>query len=346
MRILKKRSLWFAMAVTGLFLWLFLRGTDFGEMNRALREANYVFLIPAILVYFVGVWFRAMRWRMLLKPIGATTTNSLFPVLVIGFMINNVLPGRLGMVARAYLAGEKGNLNKFSSAATIVMEGILDGLALLFILAAVAFFVPWNRWAEVLALSMALFFVLAFLFMAFLVFGEERRHSVFRPFRTHLPERWGRKLGGWLEFFIGGLAIMRTPGKLVPIFAVSLLVWLSETSTYYFVGHAFDLDLSYQSLLVVAAFASMTWILFFVTPGGVGAFDYVGKETLKLFAVSGTLAATYMTVLHVVLLLPVIVLGFIFLWWEHFTLTQVTRRAENKPEGQEPKADGGIQEGL
>jgi len=325
--LLRRCSFWLTFAVTGLFLWLFLRGTDFGEVGRELVEANYIFLVPAVLVYFVGVWFRALRWRLLLQPLGSTSANRLFPLMVIGFMINNILPMRMGMAARAYLGGEKAKVNKVASAATIVMEAILDGLALLFILAVVAAFVPWDNWAKVLVLVVAIFSVVALLLMAFLAFGEALSRRLFRPFKSRLPERWGKQLSAWLARFVEGLGILRSPGRMIPVFLVSLLAWLSETATYYFVSRAFSLGLSYYSLLVVAALASMAWALVFVSPGGLGAFDYIGKKALGLFAVSEGLATTYITVLHAVLLLPVILLGFIFLWWEHFSLAQVTHPA-------------------
>lgn len=323
--MLRRRGFWLTFAVTGLFLWLFLRDTHFGEVGRELANASYIYLVPAVAVYFVGVWFRALRWRLLLQPLGSTSTNSLFPVKVIGFMINDIIPGRVGMVAMAYLGGEKAKVSTVASAATIVMEAILDGLALLFILAVVAAFVPWDNWAKILVLVTAIFSVLALLLMAFLAFGESLSRRLFRPFKSWLPERWGKQLSTWLARFVEGLGILRSPSRLVPVFIVSLLAWLSETGTYYFVSRAFSLGLSYHSLLVVAALASMAWALVFVSPGGLGAFDYVGKKALGIFAVSEGLATTYITVLHAVLLLPVILLGFIFLWWEHFSLGQVTR---------------------
>ena len=110
--MLRRRSFWLTLAITGLFLWLFLRGTNFGEVGRELAQANYIFLAPAVLMYFVGIWFRALRWRLLLQPIGSTSANRLFPVMVIAYMINDIIPGRVGIVARAYMGGEKANVNK------------------------------------------------------------------------------------------------------------------------------------------------------------------------------------------------------------------------------------------
>src|SRR4030042_3489372 len=174
------------MAITGFFVWLLLQGTNFREVGRELAQANYIFLIPAILVYFVGVWFRAWRWHLLLQPIGTTSAYRLFPVMVIAYMINDIIPGRVGIVARAYMGGEKAKVNKMTSAATIVMEIILDGLTLLFLVAVVAPFVPWDNWAKILFIGIAAFSILALLLITFLAFGEELSRRLFRPFKRWL----------------------------------------------------------------------------------------------------------------------------------------------------------------
>lgn len=338
--MLRRRSFWLTLAITGLFVWLFLRGTNFGEVGRELAQASYIFLLPAILAYFVGIWFRAWRWRLLLQPIGTTSANRLFPVMVIAYMINDIIPGRVGIVARAYMGGQKANVNKVAIAATIVMEIILDGLALLFLVAVVAAFVPWDNWTKILVFVIAVFSVLALLFITFLAFGESLSRRIFRPFKRLLPDNWGKQLSTWLARFVEGLSILRSPGRLIPVFIVSLLAWLSETATYYFVSLAFNLGLSYYSLIVVTALASMAWALVFVSPGGLGAFDYVGKKALGIFAISEGLATTYITVLHAVLLVPVILLGFVCLWWENSSLSQVTRvTVEARPKTQSSEED-------
>ena len=338
--MLRRRSFWLTLAITGLFVWLFLRGTNFGEVGRELAQASYIFLVPAILAYFVGIWFRAWRWRLLLQPIGSTSANRLFPVMVISYMINDIIPGRVGIVARAYMGGQKANVNKVAIAATMVMEIILDGLALLFLVAVVAAFVPWDNWTKILVFVIAVFSVISLLVITFLAFGESLSRRIFRPFKRLLPASWGKQLSTWLARFVEGLSILRSPGRLIPVFIVSLLAWLSETATYYFVSLAFNLGLSYYSLIVVTALASMAWALVFVSPGGLGAFDFVGKKALGIFAVSEGLATTYVTVLHAVLLIPVILLGFVFLWWENSSLSQVTRVAvKASPKAQSAEED-------
>src|SRR5258708_3452288 len=76
---------WIGIAVSVVFLYLALRGQDFGLLWRALREASYVWLIPALLCYFVGVAIRAFSWHILLRSTKPIPTRRLWPVVVIGY---------------------------------------------------------------------------------------------------------------------------------------------------------------------------------------------------------------------------------------------------------------------
>ncbi|HEX2516490.1 MAG TPA: lysylphosphatidylglycerol synthase domain-containing protein, partial [Chloroflexota bacterium] len=57
------------LAISLLCLWLAFRGLELGEVWRALTEARYWLLLPALALYFGGVWVRAVRWGYLLRPV-------------------------------------------------------------------------------------------------------------------------------------------------------------------------------------------------------------------------------------------------------------------------------------
>ncbi len=93
---------WLGLAVSGLFLLLLLLRVDRQEIVSALSNANYLYVVPAIGLYFVAVYFRSIRWAYILSPIGQFPVSRLFPVVIIGYMANNLLPVRLGELVRSY----------------------------------------------------------------------------------------------------------------------------------------------------------------------------------------------------------------------------------------------------
>ena len=90
------------MGVSLAFLLLFFVIVDVGDMGQALAAAKYRFILPAIALYFVALFFRSLRWQFLLEPVSRIPVARLFPVVTVGYMANNLLPARLGEIARAY----------------------------------------------------------------------------------------------------------------------------------------------------------------------------------------------------------------------------------------------------
>ena len=88
------------MGVSVALLALFLLTIDVRRMADALADANYLWVIPAVALYLVSVVFRTLRWRVLLLHMKPVSVARLYPVVVVGYMANNILPVRLGEVVR------------------------------------------------------------------------------------------------------------------------------------------------------------------------------------------------------------------------------------------------------
>ncbi|MDH4135783.1 MAG: flippase-like domain-containing protein, partial [Anaerolineae bacterium] len=90
--MLKRWQFWLGVMISAVFLYLALRGLELDQAWLAMRTASYGWIIPGVVVYFFGVWARTWRWHYMLRPIKAVSLVRLFPVVVIGYMGNNVYP--------------------------------------------------------------------------------------------------------------------------------------------------------------------------------------------------------------------------------------------------------------
>src|SRR5512141_2871533 len=98
----KQKGFWLGLIISvGLLAFVFYQ-TDPGKIMNALRQAQYVYLLPALGLYFIGVGIRAVRWHFLLRSIKPIPTGSLFRAVVIGYAANDILPARMGELVRAY----------------------------------------------------------------------------------------------------------------------------------------------------------------------------------------------------------------------------------------------------
>src|SRR6516165_7003216 len=125
------RSRYLGFAVTIVFIGLLVWKTDVRELVTALAEANYVWIAPAIVATLTSYALRTGRWERIRRPIRSLPFRTLLPIVYIGFMANNLLPARMGEVVRAYALGRKTGLSKSMGLATILLERLCDGIALL-----------------------------------------------------------------------------------------------------------------------------------------------------------------------------------------------------------------------
>lgn len=298
-------------------------------MWNALKQARYVFLIPGVLIYFCGVYLRSLRWHFFLKPLGNFSAFQLFPLVVIGFLVNNVLPGRLGIIARAYILGEREKISKMSVGGTLVAEQIFDGVTLLLFALSVSFFAPLNGDVAMVVYVAAGLFSVALLLCFALALSQRFTRKAVDILLFVLPKKWHKMAEGVLLRLIAGLGFMRSPRKMLAVLMLSAAVWLCEAGLFYMVALSFDLQQPFYIMMLVTAVTNLSWALI-VTPGGIGSFDLACQRTLLLFVPAGVVASTYeasvsayVIVVHAIVLFPVIVLGFVFLWRENLSLAKV-----------------------
>lgn len=322
--MLKNRRFWIGLVITLIFLFLFIFQVrdDIGEMGRALSEANYLFLLPGILLYYLGVYFRAVRWRFLLKPLRSFSSIGLFPLIIIGMLVNNVLPARLGIVARAYILGEKEHISKMAVGGTTVVEQISDGVILILFAAIISFFVPLEGLLQQVIYITAGLFIGALVLCLVLVSSPRLARLAINVVLRFLPYRLRERTEQWLLLLIEGFGIMRSPSKLLIVFIIAALVWLCEAGLFYMVGSAFDLGLPFYVYILAMSVANLAWVLL-MTQGGVGPFDFALQQTLIAFSVTVGVASSYTLVLHALILMLTIPLGFVFLWMANLSLTKV-----------------------
>jgi uncharacterized protein (TIRG00374 family) len=320
-RILAKTRRWIApvagIVVSAVFLYSSLKGLHLGDVWEDMRVARLEWIIAGMVVYFLAVWGRTWRWHYLLRSIRSIPLGKLFPVVVIGYMGNNVYPFRAGEVIRAYVLKRNEQVNVSAGLATIVVERIFDGLVMLiFVFVALPFADFKESWLRDIVFFSTLLFWGAFLVFLVMALQPQRMRRLYSAvFDRFLPERLGTALKQLADQFMLGLENLRRPRDLLMTLVSSIFIWLTETTKYWFVMHAFDFEVSFFVLMVMTAVVNLATTLP-SSPGYVGTFDKPGIETLKVYGVNETVAASYTFVLHAALWLPITLLGFFYLYRE------------------------------
>ena len=311
------RRRWFILVI-GLivslgFLWYALRDLHLGEVWTAVRGANYWWLIPGVVVYFVSVWFRAWRWGFLLRGSKTVSANRLFPVVVIGYMGNNVLPFRLGEILRAYVLWRKEGINVGTTLTTAILERLFDGLTMVSFVLFGLLFVPLSAFLSRLVTVASAVFIGALAVFLFLAARPDLLRRIARFLIERLvPARFRPSLLDLAEGVVVGLESLRSGRDVLVLFGVTLWVWILETAKYWLVSFAFvDLRLPYVAILLMGGAVNLLTALPSL-PGYIGTFE-LGIKILEGIGASSSAAGSYVLVLHAILLLPVTLLGLLFM---------------------------------
>ena len=317
---MKKWQLWLGVLISLGFLYWVLSKVEWGNFWDTVKHARYIWLLPGIGVYFIGVWVRAWRWHYLLGPIKHIPTKTIFPIVTIGYMGNNVYPARAGEVLRAVILKRKEGVSVSASFATIIVERIFDGvvmLAFVFLnlpelakMTGSSGFVGNIQQVAVIGTGVFLSALVVFLLAAMV---PHVTMKVALWLLDHFaPERFHKRLISMTRRFLDGLASLRSPFNVLMVFFTSVIIWLLETGKYWLVMHAFDFNVSFFALMLMNGIVNLATTIP-SAPGYIGTFDAPGIAVLTAYGVEHSMAAGYTLVLHVALWLPVTLLGAYYL---------------------------------
>ncbi len=327
----KRWQFWLGAGISALFLVIALRGLHLDDLWQTLKAAQYGWLIPGVMVYFLAVWARVWRWHYLLRRIKHIPLKDMWPAVVIGYMGNNVYPFRAGEVIRAYVLKRNQRVPVSAGLATILVERIFDGLVMLiFVLVALPTVPNLPAWLKQTVIFASILFAGALVFLTFWAIKPHVAQSVYRfLIRKLIPARFQIPLLSMADNFTGGLGSLRSFRDVVMVFATSTVIWLLETVKYWFVMHAFPFTVSFFALMLMNGVVNLATTLP-SAPGYVGTFDGPGIEILKVFGVIPAIATGYTLVLHAALWLPITLLGFWYMGRESLSWQEFTRAAEEK----------------
>lgn len=320
---------WIVGAVVSVFfLWVAFRQVgDVAHVADALGRANYLWLVPAVLLYLADMAARTLRWRILLVPVARLPFRSLFGVIAIGFLVNNVLPARLGEIARAVIVGRRHEVSRSAALATVVVERIFDGIVMLLFLG-VAILLAGGRvasdWVGLLVPVTAAAFGGAAVVLAMLALRPALALGLAARLLAPFPARAREAALEVGQKFITGLGVLNDLKLAAGVLATSVVTWLLEAGVYLTVGQAFGLTGEPGAYLLALAIANLGTMIP-SSPGYVGTFDALVQRAMALFAVPDAVALAYAFVLHLAIWLPPTLIGLFYLWRYNLSLGRITR---------------------
>ena len=342
------RTAFVSILALALVAW-FLRHANIAEVWAEVRQARVDLLLLGFVCVMATYWARAIRWRYLLEPVGPTTFRTVLRTTVIGFAALAILPARVGDVLRPYLLARREGLATSATFATVVIERVLDLIAVLVLLAIYV----WgfarggplpDRLLNPVKVSATLAAAVSVVLMALmwiLATHPERIGRLAAAASRFLPGRVSERVGQLVSTFSGGFAATREPRAMLLAMLWSFPLWLAIAAEAWAVTTAFGIDMPFagtfllQALLVIGVAVP--------TPGGVGSYHEayrIGVTTFFGAPNDRAVAAAILT--HAISFVPVVLLGVVFMAQDGLSvsgLKDLAGQARQKDEKERAHAD-------
>jgi glycosyltransferase 2 family protein len=347
-------SLLIGCVLSIMTLYLAFRNVPAADLLVYLKGINFWWLIPSFALVIATFILRTFRWQIILREISHIDFPKAFHPLMIGFMMNCVLPGRVGEIARPALLKKKEGIPMSAGLATVAAERVMD-VTFLIILFILTFSTVFNQTSlqhsasignlsidkqmlqnaawTMTRLSILLVACIAVFSLKnaregikHLILGGSQWLASKYPGKRDIFTKMAQSGVTIIDHTAAGFALVRRPWRLLACIGLTIVIWgLTVLSYYIFSMGCPGVNLSLWNLTVF-----MVVICFFVAlpsvPGFWGVWEAGGVFALSLFGIPVKEAAGFTLVTHSVQMFPVIVIGIISALVTSVNILQVNRQ--------------------
>lgn len=301
------------LLISGIFLFLAFQGLHPDAFLSSLADVNPVWLIAGAVLYFGAVTVIALRWQFLLRSVKFVSLGSLTQIVCAGYMGNNVYPLRAGEALRIYLLRRNESIPVAKSTTTVIVERVFDGLVMLsFILIALIFVDIQAPEIQAVATVAAVIFMPAMVVFFVLAARSNWLRTLVRLISRFLPGKLAEIVSDIGEDIIHGLEGLRSPVYLAGAIISSFATWSIEALVYWMVMQGFNLEQGYPVALLVVGTVNLAGLIP-ASPGQVGVYEFFASLVMMGAGVPRDTALAYAIVVHIVIWLPVTLVGFALL---------------------------------
>lgn len=299
-----------SLALLGFLVWRI----DLREAGAALRDANYVFVVPALLLFGIAKLLVAQRWRVMMSSFADLPLPPLFGVLLVSNLANNVLPARIGDLIRVQVPAQRYGIRRARLAATVfATESLLDGIAFAVLGLIGLALIDLNGFPT------GVFWGLLGLVVGGLIAVIPISHLKLeggwtqRGIMPMLPDRPRLFVEESVPHFIDGLAVFRDVRLGARAILLSFAIWLLEVAMFALFGRAFGITLSMPAWMLVMIAANVISAVP-VAPSNIGAYEVAVTELLKALGIAAGTAGGFAIATHVFNIAWITVAGAAAMW--------------------------------
>ena len=284
-----------------LILYGLLRTVHPDQVASAIRGANPGWIAIGLAGYLAFIVIRGWRWLIILEASAPTATfGDATAVTAIGFAVNAVSPFKLGELLRIGTIAPRARIGVGEATATVVVERVLDVLALLVIAVAAAAIsgggsTSFGLWGGVVVIAVASLAIGAVAYV--MVSHPQATLAVIDRIAARLPKVVGAFVDRFAASALKGLASLRSPGRLAAAGLLSILIWLCIDVGLMACFRALTPQLSFPTLALACTIFIISQAVS-ITPGSVGTYEGFFLLVLSTFGARPAALVTAAAVLN------------------------------------------------
>jgi glycosyltransferase 2 family protein len=315
--------------LAAIFLvWVF-HGIEFDRLFENVARITWPLVVLGLLFDVLSYVCAGVRWNFLLKPLGRIGVIRTTQAVYAGLFLNEVLPMRVGELARAYLVSDWLDAGLLRVVPSMALERLFEGIWIAVGIGLIAMSVPLPKNLVRSADALGLIVLAGAAAFVFYVLWRRKRPFPEPAVRTQSMNIWLRLRRAFRSFSRGFGEIGLTWSTAVA-FGATFLLFAFQALCFWLMLTAYHIPLSFW------AGAAVFLIIHFGTslpnaPANVGAYQFFCVLGLQLFSVDKTLATGFSFVVFILLTLPLLGIGFIALGQSGLSLGSLRDRLRKVP---------------
>ena len=331
-------SLFAGLCFSGIFLYFSFKNIPMKELTAYLKTIRYIWMVPSMAVVIFCFLLRTLRWQLIVSTSEPFSFRDAFHPLMIGFMLNCILPARIGELARPAIIQKNQSIPFATGLATIAVERFFD---LVFMVISLSFILSVVRMDETISYTyktytlnsdtlnalgakMAIISVLLCMGIGFLCIDRFREMMIRfvqrlpvslsfnnKKLEHHLTSYMSNPVVALIHHISSGFMLAKRPLRLVLCILITISIWGFQIFSYYLFQYGCPgIHLTFPEMSMV-----LIIVCFFIAlpsvPGYWGLWEAGGIFAMMLFGIPASQSAGFTLANHALQIIPVIIIGLI-----------------------------------
>lgn len=290
-------------------LYYLFFSVDIKVIWENIKELPLYLYISLFGIYIVNLTLRTFRWSLIIDHSDKVRLQSIFKAIIYGYLLNTLLPAKLGEIAKVEYLSQKYNASRSFFLGTAVIDRIFDvliivlffGLSILY--SEIVMSILMNSWVPVALL------LFGFICSILLIINIKKIDK----YLFYLPKKLKLKLEIYIDKIDESSKILTSYRKLSIIITLSVIIWMLSCLSCFLILYAMGIQLPFYVYFFVVS-AGVFGMIIPSTSANIGVYHGVATASLMLFMVSREDALSYAIIAHAFDTIPNITFGLILFY--------------------------------